>query len=201
MLTWLLYLPVALLVTVLCYITNPIVALFADEEGELPGFLHLWQTWDDSLDSEYYMHNVVPSWLDYGYDEHYTVCSGSDLYIQPYGRTRQFSVIRPGAKWTIKQRLQRYLCRVLWIYRNAAYGWMFFVLGSDMSNTEYKISDPDKSFGSFGSGLKQRFVYKNDKTICSWLRWKIYLGWKTSKGNTEPKRCMYAYRVWLKFLF
>lgn len=41
---WFLYAPLQLLIMIICYITNPIVVLFADENGELHGFLKKWQT-------------------------------------------------------------------------------------------------------------------------------------------------------------
>lgn len=34
---WFLYAPLQLICMVICYITNPIVVLFADENGELHG--------------------------------------------------------------------------------------------------------------------------------------------------------------------
>ena len=49
---WFLYAPLQLLIMIICYITNPIVVLFADKDGELHGFLRKWQTFDDSCDSE-----------------------------------------------------------------------------------------------------------------------------------------------------
>lgn len=49
---WFLYAPLQLLIMIICYITNPIVVLFSDENGELHGFLRKWQTFDDSCDSE-----------------------------------------------------------------------------------------------------------------------------------------------------
>ena len=36
---WFLYAPLQLLIMIICYITNPIVVLFADKDGELHGFL------------------------------------------------------------------------------------------------------------------------------------------------------------------
>jgi len=193
MIKWLLYLPFALLSTLLCYLTNPIVVLFADEQGELDGLLHLWQTWDDSLDSEFFMHNVCPSWLDYGYDDHYVSYRDTDAWTAEYGKTRQFSVLRQGCTWTTKQRLQRYICRVWWLTRNCAYGWCFFVFGADMTGVEWETNEPGKFYGK----NDDYFVYKNEQLICSWLRWKIYLGWKTFPGNEAPQRCMLAYRFFV----
>lgn len=36
---WFLYAPLQLICMMICYITNPIVVLFANENGELHGFL------------------------------------------------------------------------------------------------------------------------------------------------------------------
>ena len=58
---WLLYVPINLLIMLVCYITNPIVVLFATETGELKGFLNYWQTHDDSLDPAFFVKEKVPA--------------------------------------------------------------------------------------------------------------------------------------------
>lgn len=57
---WFIYAPLQLLIMIICYITNPIVVLFADKDGELHGFLRKWQTFDDSCDSEDCVTKYVP---------------------------------------------------------------------------------------------------------------------------------------------
>lgn len=198
MITWLLYLLPATAITILCYITNPLVVLFCDEQGELPGLLHLWQTWDDSCDAEYYMKECVPAWLDYGYDAHYISYEDTDWWTAAYGKRRRFSVLRQDAQWTTKQRLQRYCCRVLWLMRNCAYGWCFYVFGADMTHIKWHIQEDKHFFGSIGSWLTEPFVYKDERRICSWLSWKVYIGWKSYPGNADPQRCMLAYRILFK---
>ena len=42
-----------ILFNLICYITNPIVVLFADEYGELPAIFKWWANWDDGLDVEW----------------------------------------------------------------------------------------------------------------------------------------------------
>ena len=199
MLLWLLRLIPAILATVLCYLTNPIAVLFADESGELHGWWHLWQTWDDSLDSAFFMRECAPKWLDYGYDDHYTLYTDTDEWTARYNKTRFFSVPRVGATWTTKQRIQRYFCRVAWLYRNNAYGWLFYGLGADLTYIKWHISETDHFFGSVGSWLTEPFVYKDERRICSWLRAKVYIGWKSYPGNTQPQRCMLAYRILVDF--
>lgn len=68
---WFLYAPLQLICMVICYITNPIVVLFADENGELPGLFCLWQTWDDSCDSEDCVTKYVPDWMRYDFYKYY----------------------------------------------------------------------------------------------------------------------------------
>lgn len=57
---WLIYYPLNFLCSILCYLTNWLVVFFADERGELDGAFHLWQTWDDSLDVEWFVKETVP---------------------------------------------------------------------------------------------------------------------------------------------
>ena len=194
MIEWISYLPFALICHLLCWLTNPLVVLLADEWGELRGFWHYWQTWDDSLDSAYFMREVAPPWLDYGYDEHYTQHIDIDKWTAKYNKTRIFSVPKYGAEWTTKQKLQRYICRVLWLYRNCAYGFMMYWFGADMTGASYKVYEKDK----FYCRNEKYFCYKNEQKICSWVSWKIYIGWKTYPGNENEQRCMYAYRCLLK---
>jgi len=199
MIKWLCYLVFAEFFTLLCYLTNPLVVLFADEYGELNGWLHYWQTWDDSCDSEFFMKNVCPTWLDYGYDAHYTPYRDTDEWLAPYGKTRQFSVLKPGATWTTKERIQRYFCRLLWLLRNNGYGFAMFLFGEDMTHIKWHIQEADHYFGSVGSWLTEPFVYKDERRICSWLKAKIYIGWKTYPGNGEPSLCMISDRIWFDF--
>ncbi len=42
--SWLLYVCLDLIFTVLCYLTNWFVVIFADEKGQLPKVFKLWQT-------------------------------------------------------------------------------------------------------------------------------------------------------------
>lgn len=57
---WFLYAPLQLLIMIICYITNPVIVMFVDENGELRGFLRKWQTFDDSCDSEDCVTKYVP---------------------------------------------------------------------------------------------------------------------------------------------
>ena len=51
-LKWLLMVPVSLVVTLACLIFAPVIVLFANKEGWLPGWLSWFQTPDNSLDGD-----------------------------------------------------------------------------------------------------------------------------------------------------
>ena len=80
---WFLYAPLQLICMVICYITNPIMVLFADENGELPGLFCLWQTWDDSCDSEDCVTKYVPKLIRYDFYKYYRT---EKRYDPDYGR-------------------------------------------------------------------------------------------------------------------
>ena len=94
-LRWLLYFIPSVLITIFCWISNPIVCLFPVYENyraKLWGFLDLWSTYDNFVD-EYYFGN-------YGTDK---------PTLTQYNRS----------SWI------RYKYRVLWLSRNTGYGFSY----------------------------------------------------------------------------
>ena len=55
--TYIFYLILDILFTLICYVTNPIVVLFSNEHGELPYSLRWWQTVS-------YTHLTLPTKLE-----------------------------------------------------------------------------------------------------------------------------------------
>lgn len=104
---WFIYAPLQLVCMIVCYLTNWIVVLFADQNGELPGLLWLWQTWDDSLDSEDCVTKYVPSIIRYDFYKYYRV----ERHLLPeYNRWHKYSInIAP---LPLIDRIKRYCCRV-----------------------------------------------------------------------------------------
>lgn len=204
MLLWLLWLIPASLITIICYATNMVACIFANEEGELPSFLSYWQTWDDSTDAEYYMHNAVPRCIDYDYSAHYVCEEGTTPKLAVVNRTRLFSRAIPGAKWTRKQRLQRYACRVLWLMRNCAYGFCFWAFGQNVRGSDmvWLKNNAETKIGYDGSRSKwlAPFIIKSDARINKYFRWKVFLGWKIAADSSNvPTRAMFAYRLLIDF--
>ena len=62
MLSWPFFALLDFVFSLICYVTNPIVVLFADEYGNLPRILRWWQTYDNCLDIDWmiYEGNVLP---------------------------------------------------------------------------------------------------------------------------------------------
>jgi hypothetical protein len=180
---WLLYAPLQCLCALLCYLTNWAVVLFADEQGELPGLLRLWQTWDDTLDNETDI-GRMPKWLQYDWKEHYI-----QGQVMERGQTRYTEeLIKP---FTWREKLKRYCCRCHWLYRNNAYGFAYYVFGREIYPAYSIKADTDRYmiFDSVGN-----WAYK-DQTPMRFGHWKIYLGWKIQR-TLGRHRAMIATRIW-----
>lgn len=203
MILWLIFLPFSLLCSVLCYLTNWLAVLFADEDGELHGIWHNWQTWDNSVfcsDSV----EVAPGFLRYDWPKHYREYKDSDEYLSSVNRERWYCVCIDH-NFTLLERVKRYLCGVLWLIRNNAYGFCFYLLGLDVSpflettQSEHVI----KSREIFGGNAAGAWMYKNDAPIFSAFGWTVHwnnlLGWKIDTGAKKTTRAMIANRIAFSF--
>ena len=158
------YFPLAILnivVSILCYITNPIVVFFADEVGELHGFLKNWQTWDDSLDVRFMVVEKVPSIFRYDFDSKY-ISSREPLSDPKYGRDKGCVILKPNAVFSIKEKIQRYFCRLLWLYRNNAYGFAFYFFGRKSAQS---VPYPFQHFFVVENCKRSRVLIKTQKII------------------------------------
>ena len=192
---WFLYAPLQLLIMIICYITNPIVVLFADENGELPGLFCLWQTWDDSCDSEDCVTKYVPDWMRYDFYKYYRT---EKRYDPDYGRIIKRSInIAP---LPLIDRFKRYCCRVFWLSRNCAYGFALTLFGATINPDDIVVIDDYKA-GEFERNilvtrdLKHWKVYNSMRILNTNYRWRIYLGWKIHDVK-NVHYAMLAFRVW-----
>lgn len=208
MLQYLIYAPLNIICMLFCYLTNPVVCLFADERGELHGFLKYWQTWDDTLNPAFFVKEKVPAFLRYDYDRHYKEYWNVTPELAALGRDRCFvEILDP--HFTCKERIQRYICRVMWLYRNCAYGFAFYCFGRKVvgKNCEKLVYDFDNEghyrkflVGRHGSALTHPWSYKSTWKINDKIRWEIYAGWKINENSDKPQQCMIAHRVAFRFL-
>ena len=199
MVVWFLYFLLSVVFMVLCYVTNPIVVLFADENGELPGVLKYWQTWDNSVfcsDSV----ECAPEFLRYDWARHYKEHKDADEYLKSVNRQRWY-VTCIDHDFTAWERVQRYLCGVLWLTRNCSYGFSFYLLGQTVSPIlETKVSKNTRFVReACGSGIFDAWMYKNTAPIFSAFGWVVHwnnlLGWKIDESATLDTRAMIANRI------
>lgn len=195
MIRWLIYLIPSLLSTVLCYLTNWFVVLFADINGELPGIFKYWQTWDNSTACSESV-EFAPKFLQYDWAKHYTEHKDSDEYLRSVNRERWYvTCIDPN--FTLWERVQRYCCGVLWLTRNCSYGFAFYLLGYtavppiEVTSSENTISAKEKNGGGW--------MYKNTAKIFSLFGWEVHwnnlLGWKLDTSAQFDTRSMIANRI------
>ena len=209
MIIWIFTLIFDIIFNIICYLTNPIVCLFANEVGELPKIFFLWAQYDDGLDIEWFVSTEhLPSWMVYDFKKHYKFV---DTYPTSY-------VILIDPNFTIKERIQRYFCRLAWMYRNCAYGFSYYIVGRIADGDKIKdLEGPAYFFGhevGKGKGIIFRY-YENWKTfglfcLYGWFTWytkdhkifrllgidrkcrtKVFVGYKMQSVKPgEKSRCM-----------
>jgi len=216
MIAWILYCILDIIFNLIAYLTNPIVVLFADEVGELPKIFTWWANWDDGLDVDWmvYEHHV-PSWAEYDFNRHYKYHSEWDALKEKGIFHGYVDLLDPN--FTLKERFQRYICRLVWIYRNCAYGFSYYVTGRDIDGDQVEyVINIDKPgnrqvFFRYKHWLTyEPFVYYvmykwNPKNV-SWLAWtkidhwfylKLFFGWKFQSIKPGKKdRAMLALFAW-----
>ena len=195
MFRWLLYLIPSLLSTALCYLTNWAVVPFADKNGELPWPFHLWQTWDNSVFCSESV-EYAPKFLQYDWPKHYCEYKDTTQLLRSWNRDRWF-VECIDDNFTFVEKLKRYACGVLWLMRNNAYGFAFYLLGATV--TPLLSIKTSKNTISVNEVNGDAWMYKNDAPIFSLfgytLRWKNIIGWKIALGESYDTRAMIANRI------
>ena len=194
---YILYCIADILFTVIAYITNPIVVLFADEVGELPSIFLWWANWDDGLDVEWMVtEHKVPRFAEYDFCRHYKYYD--EWQAEKITGKHHGFVLLLDDDFTPWERFQRYVCRLAWIYRNCGYGFSYYVTGVDVNGADIvkteDISTEEYRYQVYWT--KYAWMVRYDNPWCKLFRWRIFLGWKMQdvKSN-EVKRCMLALYV------
>ena len=185
--------------TVLCLLTNWLVLLFADEDGELHGFWNYYQTWDNSCNPSDVV-DILPAWLTTWYSGHYWEYYRSEGELAEMGRGRWFTpCVRKD--FTLWQRFTRYICRVYWLTRNSAYGFCFYLLGVDF-NPSHALNVWTDGQETHVQDLEDKDVwcYSNSKRIFWKIHWNIYLGYKLVLDAEKITHCMIANRITFKIV-
>lgn len=186
-----------LLAMLIAYATNWIVAAFADEYGQLPQCLKLWQTYDNPLDIDWMIYEgCVPKFARYDFNRHYQYVpeDKGDNYMIP-GK-----VILKDPNFTLWERFQRYVCRVCWLYRNSNYGFSYYVNGRTVDGKDNVIlldinESNNRQFKSVvkgGNWWSATWCYYYEKPYCKWFKLRVYLGWKLKSVYAGKQRHMLA---------
>ena len=199
--TWILYALLAFISMLVAYVTNPIVVLFADEKGELPYRLRWWQTYDNCLDIDWMIYEgIVPKIFRYDFNKHYIY----HMEDKSYGlKPGYVDIIDPN--FTTKEKIQRYFCRLLWLYRNTAYGFAYEVLGREYTPKDNVVlKNHNNSDGNIWLSYINDDRSKFDKTWslfvfkpwCKYFNIRIYAGWKLKGCVSGPRdKAMIAFHI------
>ena len=199
---WLLYLPFVLLCYVICFLTNWLVVLFADKDGELHGFWHLWQTWDNSVSpSDVTEKHELPSFLLYDWQAHYYEYESVTDYMEGIERKR-WRTMCYNDDWTLIEHIQRYICEVYWLTRNCAYGWCFYVFGRwafAECAVEHEQRKDDRHYIRYGWDDSQPIWCRTWWLKIDWywtthIHTDAYLGWKINYPFEGGQYSMIAHR-------
>ena len=194
---WIFQAALEVLATIIAYLTNWFVVFFADECGQLPKCLKWWQTYDNPLDVEWMVtEGVVPKFARYDFKRHYEYHyedKGDDYMIPGY-------VVFLDPNFTLWERVQRYVCRLWWIYRNSNYGFSYYVNGRTIDGKDnvvlLDINEPNnrqfKSIVKGGSWWSATWCYYYEKPYCKWFKLRVYLGWKLKSVYAGKQRHMLA---------
>lgn len=182
--TYIFYLILDIMFTLICYVTNPVVILFSNEHGELPYPLRWWQTYDNCIDIPHTINSGVPKLFRYDFDKHYKYTPEfKNKYVMKPGYVE---ILDPN--FTVCEKIQRYICRNVWLYRNTAYGFSYEVCGryvlADKVKTyvDYNYAKNDKCYIAVVNDnrifLNKTWSIFYTKKYCKWFYLRIYLGWK-----------------------
>ena len=193
-LKWALLAVLDLLFNVVCYLTNPIVVLTASEYGNLPWLLTWWDNYDDCMDVEWFIkEGHVPSWCVYDYDKHYKFHDSNEA-LKTRGIAKSYVDILDW-NFTFKERCQRYVCRVLWLYRNCGYGFSYYVTGIDVRRDDIVKIKTEEADGYIFYETDDAFCYKDERPSFGSHYWDNFVGWKFQDVEQEKERCMLAFRI------
>ena len=182
------------LFNIIAYVTDPLVLLFADEVGNLPGWALWWANWDDHLDVDWmvYEHHV-PSFAEYDFNKHY--CYHDEWEAEQLIGEHRGYVDLLDPDFTLKERSQRYVCRLWWLWRNNAYGFSYYVTGIDVCKNDIVKVKTTEADGYIYYETDYAFCYKDERPSFGGMKWDNLVGWKFQSVENDVERCMLAFRI------
>lgn len=182
------------LFNIIAYITDPVVLLFADVYGNLPGVFIWWANWDDHVDVDWMIdEHHVPRFAEYDFHKHYRYHSPQEAE-KTIGVHCGYVDLLDG-NFTLKERFQRYVCRLWWLWRNNAYGFSYYVTGIDVYKADVVKIKTVETDGYIYNETDYAFCYKDERPSFCGMHWDNYVGWKFRSVDQDVKRCMLAFRI------
>ena len=192
---WLLYTIVDIIFNIIAYLTNPFVLLTADDLGNMSKiFDKFWNNWDDRLDIDWMIdEHHVWKWCEYDFHRHY-VYHPPEEAEKTIGEYRGYvDLLDPN--FTLWERVQRYFCRLIWLYRNNAYGFSYYVTGIDVNASDVVKVKTEEKDGYTWYVTDYAFCYKDERPSFFGMKWDNYVGWKFKSMDHPTERCMLAVRI------
>jgi hypothetical protein len=187
---WLLMFIPALVVEVFCYLTNPVAALFTVRELRTDRVKRSpWDNGTYTLVREYLPKPIRWSQThDNAVDEYWYGAFNTDSHFRFLREATQEDY---DSSWWI-----RYCCRVHWMYRNNAYGFLYNLFSRPLEELSYKKEHGIEDGGAFWWLLQvYPSIFQLELQIPIWKTNRymtINMGWKPHKGFP---RVMYANRI------
>ena len=189
-LIWVIYFIPALAVEIMCYLLNPIVALFTTSEPRLDRVKRApWNNKTYTLERDYLLKPF--RWFqthDNAVDEWWYGAFNTESFFKFLREATQEDYDN---SWWI-----RYCCRLMWMYRNNAYGFLYNLFSRPFEERvdfkEYGIEDSGKLWyllQIYPSSWKLEIqipIWKLNRYM------SVNCGWKAHKGFP---RVMYANRI------
>ena len=185
-LKWLVFFLPNLLIEIGAMILAPVVAMFITKAERTDRVKRLGNT-QVTLLRDYLIKPLY--WFqthDNAVDEYWYGCFNEDSIVKYLREATQDQYD--------KSKVLRWACRVMWLWRNCAYGFSYNLFGVPLDETLYT-----KEYGTEDKGLwyklikrKSSFQFKcNIPTPWKWY-YSINIGWKTHNGF---QKAMYADRI------
>lgn len=183
---WFLYFIPNLLITILCYLFNPIAAIFTTKRERTDRVKRL-----DNKQVTMQRDYLIP--LFYWFQTHDNAVD--EYWYGLFTETSIFPFVRNATQEQYDSNwFLRYLCRLLWMYRNCAYGFSYNLFG-----IEIIAEDTIKEYGVKEIGFwwryrdrKNSWQFETHIPLFKRVQIDINIGWKKHTGF--PK-VMYANRL------
>ncbi|MDO9233018.1 MAG: hypothetical protein Q7U15_05895 [Methylotenera sp.] len=187
-LLWLLYFIPALAIELMCYLLNPLVAIFTRKELRtdrakiLGGVVTMPRDYLLKPLMYFQSHdNAVDEWWYDGYakDSHFKWL-------------REATQDEYDASWWL-----RYVCRVMWLYRNNAYGFLFYWFGTPIEPLikTYEYGVEEQGLWLRYESYPSSFKFECQIPISFTNRYfSANIGWKAHRSAPLPRK-LYANRI------